>query len=147
MEPLTREQWDIEWWACQDRLTAQGRDSASAWKLAREITTARYGPQPEGASLGLKVWSSVTRRKLLGVRVTGGVMKQRIIVSVCFGLAGALAAVQVNGLPSTREGWLGLGGVFVAAAWGKFSSNTTWVAPDRATWTPEKRAEIVNGGK
>ena len=143
MEPLTREQWDIEWWACHARLTKQGRDSASAFRMAREITTARYGPQPEGASLGLKVWSSVTRRKLLGVRVTGGVMKQRIIVSIGYGLAGVLAAVQVNGLPSTRDGWLGFAGVFVAAAWGKFSSNTTLVAPDRATWTPEQRAEMV----
>jgi hypothetical protein len=67
-------------------------------------------------------------------------MQQRLVAATLFGISAVLASLQVNGLPSTREGWLGVGGVFVVAAWGKFSSSTTLIAPDRTVWSPEQRA-------
>jgi hypothetical protein len=74
-------------------------------------------------------------------------MKQRLIASVLFGLGGLISALQVNGLPHTPEGWIGLAGVFVAAAWGKFSSNTTLVGADRKVWTSEERAQASEKAK
>ena len=70
-------------------------------------------------------------------------MKQRLTATVLFGLAAVIAAVKVNGLPSTNEGWIALAGTFVVAAWGKFSSNTTMIGADREEWTPEKRAAVL----
>jgi hypothetical protein len=66
-------------------------------------------------------------------------MQQRIVAAALFGISAVLASLQVNGLPSTREGWLGVGGVFMVAAWGKFSSSTTLLAADREVWTTERR--------
>jgi hypothetical protein len=66
-------------------------------------------------------------------------VQQRIIVAIGFGVSAVLGSLQVNGLPSTRDGWVGVGIVFVVAAWGKYSSNTTVIAPDRAVWPPERR--------
>ena len=66
-------------------------------------------------------------------------MQQRIIVAVGFGVSAVIASLQINGLPSTRERWLGVLIVFLVAAWGKYSSNTTIVGPDREVWTPERR--------
>lgn len=72
-------------------------------------------------------------------------MQQRIIIAVGFGVSAVLASLQVNGLPTTRDGWVGVLLVFVVSAWGKFSSSTTIIAADREVWTPERR--IVEGGK
>ena len=66
-------------------------------------------------------------------------MQQRIIVALGFGLSAVLGSLQVNGLPSTREGWLGVLIVFLVAAWGKYSSSTTFISADREVWTPERR--------
>jgi len=66
-------------------------------------------------------------------------MQQRILVALGFGLSAVVASLQVNGLPSTRDGWVGVGIVFVVAAWGKYSSNTTIISADRAVWPPERR--------
>jgi hypothetical protein len=47
--------------------------------------------------------------------------------------------MQASGIPSDSQGWLGLGLVFLTAAYGKFSSNTTLVSPNRPQWTDEQR--------
>ena len=66
-------------------------------------------------------------------------MEQRIIVAVGFGISATLSALQVNGMPTTRDGWLGVLGVFVVATWGKFSSSTTVLSADRDVWTQARR--------
>jgi len=66
-------------------------------------------------------------------------MQQRIIVAVGFGVSAVIGSLQINGLPATRDGWVGVLLVFVVAAWGKFSSSTTIIAADREQWTPERR--------
>jgi hypothetical protein len=74
-------------------------------------------------------------------------MQQRLLNAALFGISAVVASFQVNGLPTTREGWLGVAGVFVVAAWGKFSSSTTFLAPDRAVWTAERRTVEAPPGK
>jgi hypothetical protein len=66
-------------------------------------------------------------------------VQQRIIVAIGFGLSAVLGSLQINGLPHDRDGWIGVAIVFVVAAWGKYSSSTTIVGPDREVWTPERR--------
>jgi hypothetical protein len=66
---------------------------------------------------------------------------QRVIVAVLYGLSAASAAITATGMPSTPEGWASLAVTFAIAAWGKFSSNTTVIAPNRAAWTPEQRKQ------
>lgn len=141
---MTHAEWEAEWRSCFARLRAKGYDPVAAQKKARAITEAKYGKQPAGPPLWLRVALKFAGRKLAGLRPAEEVtMKQRLLVSLLFGLGALVSALQVNGFPQMPEGWLGLAGVFVAAAWGKFSSNQTIVAPDREVWTPEKRAEIV----
>lgn len=70
-------------------------------------------------------------------------MQQRIVTAVCFGLVSALTAVQINGLPKTGEGWVALCVTCIVAGWGKYSSSTTILAPDRTVWTPEQRREVT----
>lgn len=59
---------------------------------------------------------------------------KKVIVSLVYGL-GALGAVVTvalqDGVISGNE-WGLIGSAFIAAAWGKFSSNTTILAPSRA---------------
>lgn len=66
-------------------------------------------------------------------------MQQRIIVAIAFGASAALASLQVNGPPTTREGWIGVLLAAVVAAWGKYSSSSTVIAADREVWSPERR--------
>ena len=68
-------------------------------------------------------------------------MKQRLLASVFFGAAAVIAALQIA-VPKDKQGWLGLGVVFISAAWGKFSSSQTILAPNRPVWTPEQRAAL-----
>lgn len=142
---MTHEEWEAEWRACFARLRAKGYELLQAQKMARDITRARYGPQPSKPPLWLRVTVKMLGRKPDSIRpAEEKTMKQRIVSSVIFGLAAVLSALQVSGLPTDSKGWLALGGVFIAAAWGKFSSNQTLLAPNRDVWTEEKR---LNGGK
>jgi len=59
---------------------------------------------------------------------------KKLVVSLVYGL-GALGAVVTVALQDgaiTGEEWMLIGSAFVAAAWGKFSSNTTVIMPSRA---------------
>lgn len=66
-------------------------------------------------------------------------MTQRIIVSLAYALSAMGAAFQASGIPTTPEGWIGLVMAGIVAFWGKFSSSTTVIAPNRAPWTEEER--------
>ena len=65
--------------------------------------------------------------------------QQRILVALGFGLSAAVGSLQINGLPNTLDGWIGVAIVFVVAAWGKYSSSTSIIGPHREVWTPERR--------
>ena len=65
----------------------------------------------------------------------------RIFSALVYGLSAAAAAIQATGLPKTPEGWVGLGMAFLIAAWGKYSSSQTFLAPNRPAWTDEQRKQ------
>lgn len=145
---MTRAEWEVEWRACFARLRAKGYDPATAQKMAGDIMRARHGPQPAKPPLWLRVALKVAGRKLDAMRsAEEKTMGQRALNAIVFGVAAVFAALQASGLPTDEKGWLGLVGVFVAAAWGKFSSNQTFLAPSREVWTPEKREAELGGGK
>lgn len=74
---------------------------------------------------------------------------KRIGSSLVFGASAAYASLQVGGIPKDKNGWLGVGAVFVMAAYGKYSSSQTFLAPDRPVWTEAQRKadqlEVLNG--
>ena len=68
-------------------------------------------------------------------------MAQRIIVSLVYALAAVAATIQGAGIPQTPEAWIGLAVTMVVTFWGKFSSNTTVIAANRAPWTDAQRKQ------
>lgn len=143
---MTRPEWDAEWEACFKRLRAKGYDLVKAQVKARDITTALRGPRPAGSPLWVKLACKLVGRKLAGMKPgQENTMTQRLVAALIYGLTAALSALGAAGIPQSSQGWMAILGVFITAFWGKFSSNTTIVAANRAEWTPEERA-AANGG-
>lgn len=67
-------------------------------------------------------------------------MTQRILTALAYAVVAVVAALQ-TGLPTTTEGWIGMVVLAVTTFWGKFSSNTTLIAPSRAAWTEQERKQ------
>lgn len=142
---MTRAEWDAEWETRFKRLRAKGYDLEQSQVKARDIVTALYGPRPAGPPLWLKVACKIAGRKLAGLKpAEETTMGQRLLTSLIFGLTAALSALGASGIPATPEAWMSILGVFITAFWGKFSSNSTVLAPNRKEWTAEERA--ANGG-
>lgn len=140
---MTKTEWDAEWRACFARLRAKGYRLEDAQRMARAITQARFGRRPSlpvWVSIGLSVLSRKLARMRRAREVTMG---DRIFNAVLFGVAAVVGALQASGLPQQPEQWLGLVVVFLTAAWGKFSSNQTLIAPNRPVWTVDER---LSGG-
>ena len=72
---MTREDWGTEWRACYRRLTNdQGLSAEVAFQKAREITTARFGPEPHGVPIDTKVSAWFLGRKLDAARKGGSTL-------------------------------------------------------------------------
>ncbi len=67
-------------------------------------------------------------------------MTQRLVAAALFGAGAVIAAMQASGIPKDKQGWLGLGFVFLTAAYGKLSSNDSLIGVNRKVWTDEQRA-------
>lgn len=141
---MTREEWDGLWWACFARLRRLGYDPIVAHRTAREITIARYGQQPPKPPIWIRFGLSFVKRKISGLApVEVKPMLQRVLIAAVYGigaLGAVLSAVLSDGKVDGQE-WAALLSAFVVAAWGKFSSNTTVIAPGREVWSAEERAE------
>jgi hypothetical protein len=74
-------------------------------------------------------------------------MQERIFAAVVTGIAAVIASFQVNGLPKTKDGWLGVLIVFIIAALGKGSTSTALFKLNREEWTPERRTVEAPPGK
>lgn len=141
---MTREAWDALWIECFNRLYQNGRSVEKSREKAWDITEARYGLRPEKALPGLRwryrILGKVALGRLEGIAkgMKEGSMGQRILNAALYGAAAAFAAVQVSGLPADETGWLALLGVFATGAWGKFSSSTRFIAPNRKPWFPDE---------
>ena len=141
---VTRDAWDAEWRACFGRLRAKGTELLEAQRLARDITSARYGPQPSGHSLWMRLGLKVVGKKMAGLGpVEVSPMLQRVIVAVVYGIGAAgpvLAAAFEDAVVSGGE-WSGIATAFFIAFWGTYKSNKTIVAANRTAWTEQQRAE------
>ena len=56
----------------------------------------------------------------------------RILTAVAYAIGAAYAAYQALTPPISVEAYIGLGVTFLITFWGKFSSSTTVIAPNRA---------------
>lgn len=78
-------------------------------------------------------------------------MLVRILTALGYAVLAAVAAIQVSGMPTTVEGWVALVGAAVVAFWGKFSTNTRVLAPNRVMWSDVQRKQeqlaAINGDK
>ena len=139
---MTREAWDAEFDACMARLRSKGADLAEAQRLARDITTVRFGARPAGLPLRLRLGLAVAVRFMEGLNdVEVSPMWQRVIVAITYGIGAAspvLAAAFSDSVVTGQE-WSGIGMAFFIAFWGTFKSNTTIVSPNRTVWTPKER--------
>jgi hypothetical protein len=145
MSNITRQQWDD---ICEARISAlmfNGRVKAEvAIRHANETMVQDYGPRPDPEPEKPKApeppwWARAAIRVTLGKEQKG--MAQRVLVSLVYAISAMVAAFQAGGMPSTPEQWAALVMAGVIAFWGKFSSNTTIVAANRAAWTPEERKQ------
>lgn len=142
MTNVTREQWDD---ICKQRISAMmfgGRVRAEvAIRHANETTEQDYGPrpdkEPEVKTAEPPWWARLALRVTVGKGDKG--MTQRIIVSLVYAISAMAAAFQATGTPQTVEAWIGLIVAGVVAFWGKFSSSTTIIVPNRAPWTEDER--------
>lgn len=141
---MTREEWEGIWASEFRRLRTQfpTADLIILQKAARKYVEGKHGPQPPKAPLAVRVGLAVARHKLKEAHMSP--MAYRLLNTFLFFIGAVAAAVQLSGMPHTPEAW---GAVIIPAlmaAYGKFSSNQTFIAPNRPTWTDEQRA---NGGK
>ncbi len=139
MTTMTRERWlqieKLQWEKIlKDNPTANRR---RLQKQLRKAMIATHGPlPPEEAKPPVKVRIGLwwIRKKLKGMTPTEVPMfLKKLIVSLMFGVGAAAAAVQLALADSAISGdeWGLILSAFFAAAYGKFSSNTTVIAPSR----------------
>jgi hypothetical protein len=134
---MTRAEWDARWLEHFNMLYHAGYDREKARVKANAIMLNAHGPRPEDVKQTgkgpwwLRIAVSLAAKKLGGLApLEGNKMAQRIITSLVYGAGAALAAVQVGGVPSTVEGWVGVAGAFVIAFWGKYTDSRTMIAPN-----------------
>lgn len=70
----------------------------------------------------------------------GEVDMQRILTALGYAVVALVGAYQASGPPATAEAWGGLIVLAITTFWGKYSSSTTVIAPNRQVFTPEERA-------
>ena len=97
---------------------------------------ARHGYEPKGPRLPLRARLALwwLGKKLEGVKpMEVSMLWKKLIVSLVYGIGatGAVLSVVLQDSTITGTEWMALLSAFAAAGWGKFSSNTTVVAPSR----------------
>jgi hypothetical protein len=136
---MTHDEWKAEF----DRIVLhlvndRGLSPRLAAKRARIKMQHRYGRQPKKPRLPLRLRLTLwwVGRKLKGtkpVEVKMSHVWQKVVVSLMYGIGalGAVVSVALQDGSISGAEWMSMLSAFVAAAWGKFSSNTTVIAPSR----------------
>jgi len=70
-------------------------------------------------------------------------MMPRIMVSLSYAVGITFAAYQATTPPLEAMAYIGLGVAFIGAFWGKFSSSTTVITPNRAGETLDTRPKTT----
>lgn len=136
---MTSEEWKAEFEKIQLHLiNDRGMHPRVAWKRARIKMEQHHGKQPIKPTLPLKVrllfwWVG---GKLKGMKPMEAKMShfwRKVVVSAIYGVGalGAVVSVALQDGSISGAEWMGMLSAFAAAAWGKFSSNTTVIAPSR----------------
>lgn len=139
MNDVTHDEWRAEFDEIVRHLVNdRGFSPRLAAKRARIKMEQRHGPQPKKLKLPLKArlvlwWIG---RKLKGTKPMEVKMShfwRKVIVSAIYGIGalGAVVSVALQDGSISGGEWMGMLSAFAAAAWGKFSSNTTVLSPSR----------------
>lgn len=70
---------------------------------------------------------------------------ERIANAVVYMLIAIGGVLEASGVPKGMEGWIGMAVVAITAFWGKYSTSTRLMGPDRVVWPQEVRK--VEAGK
>ena len=140
---MTPAEWDKHHRAAVSRLHFEKRlPHFQAWHLAMEETIRTHGQRPKELGrlpLNARIVLWWAKKKLEGMKpevvsMTGhSSFVKKLIVSVVYGisvLSAVLTAALEDGVINGDE-WFLMLSAFAAAFWGKFSSNTTIIAPSR----------------
>jgi len=112
-------------------------------RLRRRVTTAMVAtfgkcppkpPKEPKPPLQMRLGLWWLRRKLKGVKpLEVSMFVKKLVVSLLYGLGAAAPVIQLALADSAMSGdeWAAVMSAFIAAFWGKFSSNTTVLAPAR----------------
>jgi len=137
-EPVTRDEWHALFKSIISRMVLRERiPFFRARKLAYKETEVRLGPEPASPvkpPLPIRILVALLGKHLQGMKpLEVPMFAQKLIVSLVFGIGAAgpvVSAAFADGVISGQE-WGGILSAFIAAAYGKFSSNTTVFAPAR----------------
>jgi len=137
-DPITRKAWDDRWVANISRAMFEHHfEFQKARQVAYKQTEAQLGPQPpkpEKPPLPIRLLVFLLGKRLKGMKpLEVSMFVQKLVVSLVFGIGAAgpvVSAAFADGVISGQE-WGGILSAFIAAAYGKFSSNTTVLAPSR----------------
>jgi hypothetical protein len=132
---VTRAEWDAKWLSAFNHFYERGRSFEKASERAWTETKLKFGPRPEGTKglpLGYRIGVELLLSKLRGLAAKEkNPMSQRILNAAIYTVVAVLAAFQATGLPQTTEAWVGLAVLAVTTFWGKFSTSTRLVFPNR----------------
>lgn len=64
---------------------------------------------------------------------------RRILRASAYALGVVSAVYGTVGAPTTKVGWAGFAVGAFLTAWGKYSTSTKLIGPDRTTWTQDER--------
>lgn len=138
---ITREHWDLLFknHLLEARKRYPSLDTRELHRRVRRAIVMSYGPRPPGEPkppLAVRMGLWALKKKLRGlapVEVKMSPLVKKFFVSVIYGvgaLSGVVGPLLADGSITGNE-WGALFSAFVAAFWGKFSSNTTVLAPSR----------------
>jgi len=139
-EPMTREHWDRLFWLhfTEQRKRNPTMDPARARELIHDSMVASFGPRPDAAPkppAAVRVGLWALKKKIGGLSpVEVPMFAKKLIVAAIYGIGATAATLQLALADSMMSGdeWAAVVSAFVAAFWGKFSSNTTIIQPSRA---------------
>ena len=136
---MTQEHWDRLFWLHfrQQRKMNPTMDLERIRSLVYESMVESFGPRPPAPPkppLPARVGLWALGKKLRGLPpVEVPMFVKKLIVSAVYGIGATAATLQLALADSAMSGdeWAAVLSAFVAAFWGKFSSNTTLVKPSR----------------
>jgi hypothetical protein len=146
---MTRQEWDRLWLAQFNTYYNEGRSLERSRVRAWDETTRLYGPRPESAAdpqkppglpWGYRIVLSLVVSRLRDMVALEDKMGQRLLAAAIFAVVTFVGILQTSGMPKDLAGWVTAVVTALVAGYGKYSSNTTILAPNRAEWTPAERA-------